>query len=299
MTTSTDSPDAIHVVLVEDLPVIVEDVTAELRDAFSEIRIDVISCEFDFREALPSFAADPPTVFIVDVMLPWATPRKPMPTRPPDAETSYRAGLRCIAALQSQPTTRAVPVIVHSALDAINIGAWERMAPHVLYARQGGDLAALVRAVLRTTRDLPHRPQRVFVVHGHQKELRQSVVDLLSARKLEPVVLLDSVETGPTFIEMLERERVDFAVVLLTGDDVGKSRTDRKLSPRARENVIFELGFFIARLGRDRVCALYEDGMEIPSNYKTVKCIPLDYAGQWREKLDAALNAARIALPDG
>jgi predicted nucleotide-binding protein len=273
----------------------VEDIIEELRGAFSAIEIEVISCEFDFREALPSFSANPPTVFIVDIMLPWATPRSPMPSRPVDADTSYRAGLRCIAALLSRPETSAVPILVHSALDPTNIAPWDK-PPHVMYARQGGDLAALVRAVLRTTRELPHRPQRAFVVHGHQPELRQSVVDLLKSRNVEPVVLVESADTGATFIEMLERERVDFAVVLLTGDDLGKEKAARKLSPRARENVIFELGFFIARLGRERVCGLYETGIDIPSNYKTVKCIPLDYAGRWREKLAAALDTARIRV---
>ena len=79
---------------------------------------------------------------------------------------------------------------------------------------------------------------------------------------------------GSTIIEKFERHaQAGFAVVLLTPDDVGTLQGDENnLGPRARQNVIFELGFFIGRLGRERVCALTKGEVEIPSDY-TGLCI--------------------------
>ncbi len=87
---------------------------------------------------------------------------------------------------------------------------------------------------------------------------------------------------------------VGFAVVLLTPDDQGglaEAATDQ-LQPRARQNVIFELGYFIGRLSRARVCPLYVAGVEIPSDYSGVVFVPLDDAGMWRMQLAKELKAA-------
>jgi predicted nucleotide-binding protein len=87
---------------------------------------------------------------------------------------------------------------------------------------------------------------------------------------------------------------VGFAVVLLTGDDRGGSATakDDQLELRARQNVILELGFFLGRLGRSRVCALHRDGVEIPSDYSGVLYVKLDQQGDWRLQLAKELKAA-------
>lgn len=80
-------------------------------------------------------------------------------------------------------------------------------------------------------------------------------------------------------IEKLEKySDVEFAVILLTGDDrcdAGRRRADGHES-RARQNVVLELGYFLGRLGRNRVCILYEKGVEIPSDVKGVLYKKLD-----------------------
>jgi len=48
------------------------------------------------------------------------------------------------------------------------------------------------------------------------------------------------------------------------------------LNPRARQNVIFELGYFFAKLGRDRVICIYKNGVEIPSDIKGMNPITFD-----------------------
>ena len=68
------------------------------------------------------------------------------------------------------------------------------------------------------------------------------------------------------------------------------------LNPRARQNVIFELGFFIGKLGRDKVCALYETGVELPSDYAGVAFVPLDPAGAWKLELAREMKVARLPI---
>ena len=93
--------------------------------------------------------------------------------------------------------------------------------------------------------------------------------------------------SGLTIIEKLEsNSSVGFAVVLLTPDDIGGIATSpNDLQKRARQNVILELGYFIGKLSRNRVCALYIQGVEIPSDYGSVVFIELDEKGGWRTKL--------------
>ncbi len=84
-----------------------------------------------------------------------------------------------------------------------------------------------------------------------------------------------------------------FAVVLLTGDDEARLRgTSNELLPRARQNVILELGYFLGRLGRRRVCALCESGVEIPSDYQGVLFMLIDPSERWRFDLVRELKAA-------
>jgi predicted nucleotide-binding protein len=88
------------------------------------------------------------------------------------------------------------------------------------------------------------------------------------------------------------------AVVLLTADDRGglSDTPFEKQKPRARQNVILELGFFLGRLGRDRVCALYEDGIEMPSDYDGVLFIPFDKAGAWQMLLAREIKEAGLPI---
>jgi predicted nucleotide-binding protein len=97
---------------------------------------------------------------------------------------------------------------------------------------------------------------------------------------------------GKTIIEKFEfYANVGFAIVLLTGDDVGKVKTAEKDSPRARQNVIFEWGFFVGKWGRDRVCVLHEEDVEIPSDLHGVVYSSLDDRG-WQMDLAKELKAA-------
>ena len=137
---------------------------------------------------------------------------------------------------------------------------------------------------------------KVWVIHGRNGELREKVARFLLGLGLEPVILDEQAARGRTLIEKLEAQApLAFAVVLLTGDDVGGLAAEPGgLRPRARQNVIFELGFSIAKLGRARVCALYEEGVELPSDFRGVEYKPLDTAGAWRRQLARELLEAGL-----
>jgi predicted nucleotide-binding protein len=128
---------------------------------------------------------------------------------------------------------------------------------------------------------------KVFIVHGHDEKRLLEVKEILKSQGLLPIVLKDEPNGGSTVIEKFERNAdVGFVVVLVTADDVGSVKTEAgKLNPRARQNVILELGYFIGRLTRARICALNDSGVELPSDIHGVVYTALDSGGAWRYKL--------------
>ncbi len=135
---------------------------------------------------------------------------------------------------------------------------------------------------------------RVFVIHGHDESARESVARFLEQLELKAVILHEQPNMGRTIIEKFEDHAdVDFAVVLLTPDDVGAlAKNGDEMKPRARQNVILELGFFLGKLGRERVCPLVKGDVETPSDYDGVVYTPLDDTGGWRTRLIQELKVA-------
>jgi predicted nucleotide-binding protein len=138
----------------------------------------------------------------------------------------------------------------------------------------------------------------VFVVHGHDGETKVTVARFLS-RLLgrEPVILHEQPDRGRTIIEKFEEhaERAGCAIVLLTGDDTGGPPSGPQ-QRRARQNVVFELGFFVGTLGRDRVIILYEPQVELPSDLNGVLYIKLDDHGMWRNAVARELQAVGLQV---
>ncbi|HEX2077176.1 MAG TPA: nucleotide-binding protein [Longimicrobium sp.] len=135
--------------------------------------------------------------------------------------------------------------------------------------------------------------KRVFVVHGHDGAAREQTARLLEKLGLEPVILSEQPNAGKTIIEKFEHHSdVGYAVVLLTADDEGGSLREPGRQPRARQNVILELGYFIGKLGRNRVCPIYSEGVELPSDYHGIAYVPLDARGAWRLQLAVELRGA-------
>ena len=143
-------------------------------------------------------------------------------------------------------------------------------------------------------------PKKVFLVHGQNNEVKQTVARFLERHGLDVTILHEKANKGRTLIEkFVEHSDVGFAVVLLTPDDFGGSiKRPKKKNKRARQNVILELGFFIGKLGRPRVCAIYSDGVELPSDFDGVLYIPYDRHDGWRLKLLDELRAAEMRLTE-
>lgn len=136
----------------------------------------------------------------------------------------------------------------------------------------------------------------VFVIHGHDGERKLEVasfIERVTGRR--PTILHEQANRGRTIIEKFEGHaaQAGFAVVLLTGDDVGGVNPE-SLRPRARQNVVLELGFFMGSLGRSRVVALHEEGVELPSDLDGVLYVPL--AGDWQMQLGKEMKVAGIDL---
>ena len=135
--------------------------------------------------------------------------------------------------------------------------------------------------------------QNVFIVHGHNQELKLNVARVLEKLKLTPVILHEQSNEGLTIIEKFEKHsKVSFAVVLLTFDDYGFAKSGNDKNKRARQNVVLELGYFLAKLGRKNVMPLYEDGVELPSDISGVLYTKFDSTENWKYSLVKELKAA-------
>ena len=140
---------------------------------------------------------------------------------------------------------------------------------------------------------------RVFVVHGHDGGARDKIARFLERLGLEPIVLNEQPNLGRTLIEkFIDHSDVGFALVLLTPDDRGGPREEpyERQQFRARQNVLLELGFFIGRLGRERVCPLYTSGVEIPSDYEGVGFVPFDDSDGWQFQAAREMKAAGLPV---
>lgn len=135
---------------------------------------------------------------------------------------------------------------------------------------------------------------RVFIVHGHDGELKQSVARTIEKLGLDPVILSEQPNHGRTIIEkFIVNSEVGFAVILMTADDVGakKESRDDELHFRARQNVILELGYFIGAIDRSNIFVLKEDNVEAPSDIFGLVYEAVDSAGHWKYSLAKNLKS--------
>jgi predicted nucleotide-binding protein len=134
--------------------------------------------------------------------------------------------------------------------------------------------------------------RKIFIVHGHDDGAREAVARYVEQLGFEPIILHEQASQGRTIIEKIEAHSdVGFAIVLLTPDDTGARKGDEP-QYRARQNVLLELGYFVGRLGRSRVCALKRGQLEVPSDFGGVVYEPYDETGGWKSALGRELEAA-------
>ena len=143
--------------------------------------------------------------------------------------------------------------------------------------------------------------EKVFIVHGQDEAAKLAVARFVDkvGPNLEPVVLDEQPSEGRTIIHKFKEHAADvcFAVVLLTPDDVGgpKDKPDER-NLRARQNVVLELGYFLAELEPERVCVLYKEGVELPSDIYGLVYVPMDRFDGWQLKLAREMKAAGLSI---
>lgn len=112
---------------------------------------------------------------------------------------------------------------------------------------------------------------KIFIVHGHDGELKQSVARIIEKQGIDAVILSEQANKGRTIIEKFEDySDVSGAICLFTADDFGRAKKDSSDNTRARQNVVLETGYFMGKLGRDHVVILADDGIEMPSDLSGV-----------------------------
>lgn len=145
----------------------------------------------------------------------------------------------------------------------------------------------------------PHPTSReIFVVHGTDHGTRDTVARFLEKLNLKPIILDEEANEGRTIHQKFrDHSTVAYAVVLFTPDDEGR-RVDgsEDLKCRPRQNVVYELGFFSAKLGDSNVCVLHSDGVDILSDLSGVLYVALDKDGAWKFRLAKEIKAAGITI---
>lgn len=135
----------------------------------------------------------------------------------------------------------------------------------------------IVNVSVRDNANMRSNRNSVFIVHGRDS-VRYQLKDLLRDWGIEPIELEELPSRGRTVIEKFEEHSsaAECAIVLLTPDDEGRLADTQDWEPRARQNVILELGYFFAKLGRDRVICLYKSDIELPSDISGIIYISFD-----------------------
>lgn len=139
---------------------------------------------------------------------------------------------------------------------------------------------------------------KVFIVHGHDDSAKLEVARTLEKAGFEAIILHEQPNKGRTIIEKIEDYAdVGYAVILYTECDVGRDKNapERSEKYRARQNVVFEHGFFLGRLGRERVFALVKGDVETPGDIGGVIYTPMDAKGAWKMDLAKDMKAVGIS----
>lgn len=138
------------------------------------------------------------------------------------------------------------------------------------------------------------KTKKVFIVHGHDEEMKQKVHDYMKELGLQPIILSEQAAGSLTIIEKFENEakKACFAIVLLSPCDQGRKTGTKKWNCRARQNVVFEYGYFVARLGRERVVALQKNDVELPTDISGM--IYRKWDDKWQDALKKELKKAKM-----
>lgn len=166
------------------------------------------------------------------------------------------AGIRCKSGLQE------AKAIFKVYLDELEQEDFDRAAERIKAV--GGE-------VVKINNWVEKKYDKVFIVHGHDEALKQEVARIVEKQGLEAIILSEQANQGKTIIEKIEENSdVGAAICLFTGDDYGRAKDATSENLRARQNVVFEAGYFMGKLGRGNVILIASPDIEIPSDLQGV-----------------------------
>lgn len=139
---------------------------------------------------------------------------------------------------------------------------------------------------------------KVFIVHGRDEKTKLEVARFIEKLGFQPIILSEQASNGKTIIEKIEDcSDVGFGIVLYTPCDVGYLKgMESEKKTRARQNVVFEHGYLVAKLGREKVCALVKDDTELPNDISGVVYIPICDEEGWKIKLAKEMKNAGYSI---
>jgi len=148
----------------------------------------------------------------------------------------------------------------------------------------------LLEAKPKSEAPTPNKPQipldksKVFIVHGHDDAAKEAAARFVENLGFKAIILHEQASSGKTIIEKIEANtNVGFAIVLYTPCDLGASKGEKDHpKPRARQNVVFEHGYLMGKIGRENVCALVKGDIEKPTDISGVVYIPMDEGDSWK-----------------
>lgn len=156
------------------------------------------------------------------------------------------------------------------------------------------------KALLTLIRQIINENKKIFVVHGRDINMRNDVTSFLSRVKQDCIILEYEKNSGNTVIEKFieAAKECDYAVVLFSSDDRGKYKEESHERPRPRQNVLLELGYFLAKVGRSHIFILHEEGdIEKPSDFAGIVYESYDSKGAWKVRLVKELRATGQFVP--
>lgn len=167
----------------------------------------------------------------------------------------------------------------------------------IIIKRRGYELPTSTEEVVKQAKDMDKT--KVFIVHGHDELAVTSVALFIRKLNLTPIILHEQANEGKTIIEKIEaHSNVGFGIVLYTPCDVGSKKDDEdNLRPRARQNVVFEHGFLIGKIGRENVAAVVKDNeIEKPNDMSGIVYIDMDAHKAWEMKLAKEMKSSGYAI---
>jgi len=170
----------------------------------------------------------------------------------------------------------------------VNAEQIRRQTRHVL-----NEVAAAPRNNSLGTSLRPGRIHEALILHG-QEDQRKIIAAFIQSLWLTPVLIDNhsAIDLGLDLLDGFSND-ADLAILVLSNDPQIEE-TKSKMSERQDQNIAYELGYFRGKLGRKRVCVLYQDDFheEVKSfsPFTGVVFIPFDTAGTWMTLLTKTIQ---------